>query len=282
MTFLATLQRYKFPLSGVILLLAALYWRIIPDMVQQWYQDENYSHGFIVPVIAGYFLWQRWPDLKNTRVEPSNLGLAVIAWGLLQLLIAWFCTEYFSMRSSLIVLLAGVTLYLFGKGVLKEMALPLGYLFFMVPIPYIIYDMVAFPLKLFVTKISVEFLRILGVVVIREGNIIMFPMTTLEVADACSGVRSLFSLLAIAVAYIFLIKMSVLRRWIIVLSAVPIAVSANALRVIITGILAQWWGEKAAEGFFHEFAGMVIFLLAMVMLVVFGEFLRRIGRTTHD
>jgi exosortase len=282
MTFSESLQRYRLQLFFVLSLLAALYYRIVPDMVNDWLHDENYSHGFIVPIIAGYFLWQRWPDLKNKNVAPSNLGLVVIVWGLLQLLIAWFGTEYFTMRSSLIVLLAGMTLYLFGCEVLKGMALPLGYLIFMVPIPYIIYDMVAFPLKLFVTKVSVAFLKIVGVVVLREGNIIMFPTTTLEVADACSGIRSLISLLAIAVAYSFVMKTSNARRWIIVLSAVPIAVATNAMRVIITGILAQWWGAKAAEGFFHEFAGMVVFALAIVMLVSIGELLKRTGGATHD
>ena len=162
------------------------------------------------------------------------------------------------------------------------MALPLGYLIFMVPIPYIIYDMVAFPLKLFVTRVSVACMKIVGVVVVREGNIIMFPTTTLEVADACSGIRSLISLLAIAAAYSFVMKTSNSRRWIIIFSAIPIAVATNALRVIVTGILAQWWGAKAAEGFFHEFAGMAVFVLAMVMLVSFGELLRRVGRAQHE
>jgi exosortase len=166
--------------------------------------------------------------------------------------------------------------------ILKGMSLPLGYLLFMVPIPYIIYDMLAFPLKLFVTKVSVAFLKIVGVVVMREGNIIMFPTTTLEVADACSGIRSLISLLAIAAAYAFLMKTSTGRRWLIIFSAIPIAVATNALRVIVTGILAQWWGAKAAEGFFHEFAGMTVFLLAMVMLAAFGEVVRRGGGATHD
>lgn len=282
MTFHESLKLYRLQLILVLPLLAGMYYRIVPDMVKDWYNDENYSHGFLVPIIAGYFLWQRWPDLKNRHIKPDALGLVVIFVGVLQLLVAWLGTEFFIMRTSLIVLLAGMTLFWFGREVLKGMALPLGYLTFMVPVPYIIYDMAAFPLKLFVTRVSVAFLKIMGVVVMQEGNIIMFPTTTLEVADACSGIRSLISLLAIAAAYSFLIRTSNVRRWIIVISAVPIAVATNALRVIVTGILAQWWGAKAAEGFFHEFAGMAVFLLAMVMLVSFGAVLRRAGGPPHE
>jgi len=282
MTFNESLKKYRLQLILILPLLVGMYYRIVPDMVKDWYHDENYSHGFLVPIIAGYFFWQRWPDLKERLVKPDGLGLVVIVWGVFQLLVAWLGSEYFTMRTSLIVLLAGMTLFWFGREVLTGMALPLGYLIFMVPIPYIVYDMVAFPLKLFVTKVSVAFLKIVGVVVVREGNIIMFPTTTLEVADACSGIRSLISLLAIAVAYSFLMKTSNIRRWIIIFSAIPIAVATNALRVIVTGILAQWWGAKAAEGFFHEFAGMVVFVLAMVMLVLCGELLRRIGGATHE
>lgn len=282
MTFYESLKHHRLQLMLVLPLLAGMYFRIVPDMVKDWYHDENYSHGFLVPVIAGYFLWQRWPELKNRLVKPDGLGLLVIIWGVFQLLVAWFGTEYFSMRTSLIVLLAGMTLFWFGREVLRGMALPLGYLIFMVPIPYIIYDMIAFPLKLFVTRVSVSFLKLVGVVVMREGNIIMFPTTTLEVADACSGIRSLISLLALATAYAFLMKTSNVRRWIIIFSAVPIAVATNALRVIVTGILAQWWGASAAEGFFHEFAGMAVFAMAMVMLVAFGELLRRAGGPHHE
>jgi len=274
MTFIEALHRYKYHLGGVLLLLAVMYYKIVPDMVSDWYHDENYSHGFLVPIIAGYFLWQRWPDLKLRPVKPSVMGLVLIIYGLLQLLVAWFGVEYFTMRSSLIVLLAGVILFWFGREILKCVALPIGYLIFMVPIPYIIYDMVAFPLKLFVTRVSVAFMKMVGVVVMREGNIIEFPTTTLEVADACSGIRSLISLLAIAVAYAFVLKTTTTRRWIIIFSAIPIAVVTNMLRVIVTGILAQWWGAKAAEGFFHEFAGMTVFVLAMVMLVAVGALVK--------
>lgn len=275
MTFKEALMHYRLQLVGLLLVLVALYWQVVPEMVLQWQKDENYSHGFLVPLIAGYFFWQRWPELRERLVQPSNLGLAVIVWALLQLLVAWLGTEYFTMRSSLIVLLAGMTLFLFGWELLKGMALPLGYLIFMVPIPYIIYDMVAFPLKLFVTKASVWTLKLAGVVVMREGNIIMFPATTFEVADACSGIRSLLSLLALAVAYAFVISIPARMRVLLIVSALPIAVFTNALRVIVTGFLAQWWGAKAAEGFFHEFAGLAVFALAMVLLVAFGALLKR-------
>ena len=278
MTLAEAIRSTRIHLSLTLCLLVMLYYRIVPDMVLDWYKDDNYSHGFLVPIIAGYFLWQRWPELKEKVVKPEGMGLALMLLALLQLTIAWLGSEYFTMRSSLIVLLAGLALYLFGREVLKGLALPLGYLIFMVPIPYIIYDAVAFPLKLFITKASVATLQMMGVIVMREGNIIMLPTTTLEVADACSGIRSLMSLLALAAAYAFMIQTSNLKRAILIVSAVPIAIFTNGLRVIVTGILAQWWGAKAAEGFFHEFAGLAVFALAMVILVAEGALLRRIGR----
>jgi exosortase len=277
MTLAESLKTYRLQLIGAILLLAVLYQRIIAYMAKQWYMDENYSHGFIVPLIAGFFLYERREALKKALVVPWKPGLAVIALGLGQLTLGVLATEYFTMRSSLIVLLAGMVLYWFGREVLKGMALPLCYLIFMVPLPYIIYDAIAFPLKLFVTKASVGFLHLIGITVLREGNIIMFPSITLEVADACSGMRSLVSLIAFGVAYAFFTKNTNLKRWIIIVSAIPIAIFTNAVRVVVTGILAQYWGAQAAEGFFHEFAGLAVFALAIVMLVGVGAVLGKSG-----
>lgn len=278
-TFSDELRQRKLHLAVILFTAAFAYHRVVPDMVRQWYRDDNYSHGFLVPLVAGYFLMQLWPKVRETEAEPDGtLGLAVVILSQIQLFLAWLASEYFTMRSSLVILIAGVTLLFFGRRILKSLALPIGYLVFMVPIPYIIYDSVAFPLKLFISKVSVAFLRMIGVVVLREGNIIMLPSTTLEVADACSGIRSLMSLLALAVAYAFVVHLSTARRWILICSAVPIAVATNAMRVIVTGILAQWWGARAAEGFFHEFAGLAVFALAMVLLVAEGALLRRWGR----
>lgn len=279
-TFSEFIKTYRFHLLFLLVLLTVLYANIVPDMVMQWYQDDNYSHGFIVPIIAGYFIYTRREELMAAEVNPWTPGLILIVAGIIQLLVAWLGVEYFTMRSSLIVIIAGLVLYFFGKKVFSIALLPICYLIFMVPLPYIIYDALAFPLKLFVTKVSVASLQLIGVIVMREGNIIMFPSTTLEVADACSGIRSLMSLMALSVAYAYFLSISNFKRWIVIVSAVPIAIITNAMRVIVTGILAQWWGAKAAEGFFHEFAGLAVFALAMVLLVSLGVLLGRERRQT--
>lgn len=265
-TLQETINRYGLWLLAVPLVLAAVYAPIIQRMVANWYIDDNYSHGFLIPVIAGWFVWQDREGLKQTEVVPSNWGLAVILLGLAQLIIAWLGSELFNMRLSLIVVLAGCILYLFGTKVFKRLRLPLGYLVLMVPWPYIIYDKLAFPLKLFVAKVSVWSLRIMGYAVWREGNIISFPNVVLEVADACSGLRSLVSLIAISVTLAFLVLKSAWSRWLLVLLAIPFAVLTNMLRVIVTGMLARHFGRAAAEGFFHEFAGLAVFAMAMVFL----------------
>lgn len=152
--------------------------------------------------------------------------------------------------------------------------MPLGYLLLMVPLPYLVYDAVAFPLKQLVTGISVACLNGMGVVVLREGNILLFPNVTLEVADACSGIRSLTSLVALSIAFAWAAGTTPWRRWAIAASAVPLAIGTNALRVVLTGLLAQHWGGEAARGFFHESAGLAVFAAGTVLLAAFGMLLR--------
>ena len=270
-----------FPKVNLCLALAAIglvYSTIVPGMVEDWYNDPNYSHGFLVPLISVYFLSENWGALKVTPLRPSNLGLPVIIGSLLLLMLGYIGTEYFTMRSSLVFLLAGIVLYWLGWAVLRLTSLPIAFLIFMVPLPYIVYDSLAFPLKLLVTKASVGVLKILTIPVVSEGNIIMFPQTVLEVADACSGLRSLMSLVTLAVALAFMTQKTSLKRTILIVSAVPVAIVTNMFRVITTGVLANRYGAAAAEGFFHEFAGLAVFALAMVILFVEGAILKKVGR----
>lgn len=278
-TFSEFLQRNRWHVLMLLLCIAVTYRNVVPGMVSDWDNDPNYSHGFLVPLISAYFVWQSWAQIRNIKVRPSLFGLLVVVGSLALLILGYVGTEYYTMRSSLVFLLAGVILFWCGWAILRALALPVGFLLFMVPLPYIVYDAVAFPLKLMVAKFSVFSLKMLGVVVWRDGNIIRFPQTVLEVADACSGLRSLMSLLALAVAYAFISQTSNLKRTVLVLSAIPIAIFTNMVRVIVTGILAQYYGAAAAEGFFHEFAGFVVFAVAMVLLFLFGMLLHRWGKS---
>lgn len=275
MTLVQTLRAHRFELLALALLFGAMYHSIVYEMILDWKKDDNYSHGFLVPFIAGYLAYMRKDDLAAAVVRPCNAGLAVIAMGLVVLFFGWLGTEYFTMRSSLVIIIAGSVLYLLGWEVFKILLAPLCYLLLMVPIPYIIYDAAAFPLKLLVTEVSVLSMKALGIVVWQEGNILMFPNITLEVADACSGLRSIMSLLALGAAYAFVLHTKTRDRVILILSTLPIAIFTNCLRVIATGILAQYFGSAAAEGFFHEFAGLFVFGAAVVMFVALGTSLKR-------
>lgn len=270
-------QPRQWLLAGLLLLgILALYSGILQSMAAQWSEDPNYSHGFLVPFIAVYFVWLKKDTLLNLPIRSASTGLIVVAFAFFVLIAGIAAQEFFTQRSSLVLLLIGIVIFLYGWSWFKTLALPLGFLFFMIPLPYIVYDAMAFPLKLFVAKFSVIALKLMGVVVLREGNIIMFPTTVLEVADACSGLRSLMSLLALGVALSVVSQKKRGAMFLLVVLTIPIAVLTNMIRVIVTGYLAQYYGAAAAEGFFHEFAGMGVFLLAMVLLFVASGVLRKI------
>ncbi|MFV0422316.1 exosortase A [Oleidesulfovibrio sp.] len=261
-----------------LLLIAAVYHGIIYDMVMDWERDPNYSHGFLVPFISGYLLWLRRDLVRTSPVAPANSGIAILLFGIFMLLLGYGATEYMTMRTSMLVITGGMVAFVYGYPLLKAVLVPLGYLFFMVPIPYILYDAVAFPLKLFVAKVAVFGLKLCNLPVLREGNVIIFPNITLEVVDACSGMRSLMSLLALSTAYGFMFLKKPWQRVIIVIAAVPVAIATNVFRVFATGFLARHVGRKAAEGFFHDFAGLAVFVTAMVLIAAIGWLLGKGGR----
>ena len=260
-----------------ILVFGFLYWKTLYGMVMDWYVDENYSHGFLIPLISGYLLWQRKDVIKNVTLSPSNTGLPIVLMGLAVYLVGNVAGESFTMRISMLVVLMGTILFGYGITLFKTVSFPFFYLIFMIPLPYIFYDSIAFPLKLLVSKYSVGFLKIIGIPVLREGNVIQLVNTTLEVADACSGIRSIISLLALSMALAYFTQRGWIKKWILVVLAIPIAIFANSIRVIGTGILADRYGAGVAEGFFHEFAGLVIFGVAMVMLIFSAFILGRLG-----
>lgn len=263
--------------SGLVAAFLLTYAGILHKLITDWSKDPNYSHGFLIPFISAYFIWQKRAELRGVASQPSNWGMLLVLSGLALLLMGTLSGEYFTMRLSMLVVLAGVVVFARGFSFLRAVAFPFGFLIFMIPLPYLVYDALAFPLKMIVSKYSVEFLNLVGVPILREGNILHLPQTTLEVADACSGIRSMISLLALGAAMGYMFLDGFARRAALVFLAVPIAVLANGVRVVGTGLLAVHYGSRVAEGFFHESAGLVIFGVALVLMGVAMSVLGRIG-----
>ena len=259
------------------LLIGLLYYEVIRRLILQWVNDPNFSHGFFVPLFSVYLLWQRRERLSELQLRPSWTGLAVMAAAIALLVVGVLGAELFLSRTSLLLLLAGLVVQLLGWNWLQAMTFPLAFLFLMIPIPAILFNQIAFPLQLLAARMATAMLSLFGVPVLREGNVIQLASMSLEVVEACSGIRSLVSLLTLALIYGYLLEPSWLRRTLLALASIPIAVMANAVRVMGTGILGQYWDPDKARGFFHEFSGWVIFVLSLGMLFAFHTVLQKLG-----
>lgn len=260
--------------AGLVVLVAFLYYSILGFLVQDWWTDPNFSHGFFVPAFSIFVIWQRRKVLASIPVDPSWSGLGIIVLALLVYLLGVIGAELFLSRSSFILLLAGLVIYFLGWGYFRALMFPWAFLFLMVPLPTLVLSEVTFPLQFFASKLASSLLALVGVPVLREGNIIQLPTMSLEVVEACSGIRSLVSLVTLAVIYGYLMESGRAFRVILALAAVPIAIAANSLRVMGTGLLGLYWGPEKAEGFFHTFSGWVIFILALGMLFALHRVLR--------
>jgi exosortase len=247
-------------------LLSALYFRVLGRLVTEWWQDPDTSHGFLVPPFAAYLAWTNRERIRAAKIQPSWAGVAIIAFGLAMLVLGEYGAELFVSRVSLVVVLAGLTLCFGGSHLLKELRFSLLVLLLAIPLPAIIYNQVTFPLQILASKTASDLLPLFGVPVLREGNVIVLPMMRLEVAEACSGIRSLVSLFTLAIFYGYFLEKSVLRRTILALSSIPIAIGANAVRILGTGLCVQYWDPDKAMGFFHEFSGWVVFVVSLSCL----------------
>lgn len=247
-----------------------LYAPILSGLIADWWDDPNYSHGFLVPLLSAYFAWQRREKLAQIAPQTNWWGMVVLLGGLAVLLVGNIGAEYFLMRSSMIMVITGLVLYLCGLPYLRTLAFPIAFLLFMIPLPAIVLNKITFPLQLLAARLSTESLQFIGFPVYREGNIIFLPHTTLEVVEACSGIRSLVSLTALAVVFAYMTQRRVWKRVLLVISAIPIAIVANAFRIWGTGVLAHLYGTRVAEGFYHSFAGWMVFVAAFGMLLVEG------------
>jgi exosortase len=282
--------------------LGFVYFSVLRKLGYDWWTDENYSHGLLIPFIIGYILWVDRDRLSSVPYNPSLLwgGLMVVL-AILGLWVGTAGSELYVQRISLVLMLAGIVVYFWGSRLLRLLMVPLGLLILAIPIPAIIFNKIAFPLQIFASKCAVWAMRLFDIPVLRQGNVIeLMPKGAretrkLEVVEACSGIRSLMTLLTLAVVLAYFTRPrdpggdgtgGILNRvksfgfWrsvILVASAVPIAIFTNALRVSGTGVLAHYYGTEVADGFFHSFSGWVVYIVAFLLLFAVGWLLDRIG-----
>jgi exosortase len=243
-----------------------LYWNVVAKLVADWWTDDNYSHGFLIVPLAAFFAWERRRQLRHLHLRPSGIGLLIIIGSIATLIAGILGAELFLTRISIVGVIAGSILFLGGWQHLRVLSFPVLFLTLMVPLPSIIFNQIAFPLQLLASRFGEAALNVASIPVLREGNVIILAHTTLEVAEACSGIRSLVSLLTLGIVYGYFTDSRTWVRWTIALATVPIAIVTNGVRVAGTGIVAHYYGPELATGFMHDFSGWLMFIAAFALL----------------
>jgi len=274
--FKPTLQARWWQAIVLLVLVGWLYFSIVGRLAQQWTHDPNFSHGFFVPAFSLFVLWQERGRLSALPVKPSWTGLPIVLLALCVLVLGNLGAELFLSRTSLLVLIAGLVIFFLGWQYFRAVLFPWAFLLLMIPIPSILFNQITFPLQLLASKVASDVLPLAGVPVLREGNVIGLPLMQLEVAEACSGIRSLLSLATLTIIYGYLMETRIWIRVLLALASVPIAVAANSFRIVGTGLLVQYWDPEKAEGFFHLFSGWLIFVMSLAMLFALHKLLRTI------
>jgi len=272
-----SLSRKTVTLGLCLIAFAAAYGNVIVRLVHDWANDGNYTHGFVLVPIAVFLVYRQWPVLRRLPGEPSASGLFLVTAALAQLVTGSIAAEQFMMRTSLVLFLAGTVVFLWGWRHLRATGFPFALLLLTIPLPAIIFNEIAFPLQLLASRVGVDVLQVSGVPALREGNVIVLAHTQLEVAEACSGLRSLVSLFSLGLLYAYFSPANAWGRIVITLLTIPIAILTNALRVAGTGVAAHWYGPEAATGLLHTFSGWLVFTASLAIFMAAGAVVARVA-----
>jgi len=254
-------------LGFIALLFLLLYAPVYPSLVDTWLNDSNNSHGLLVPFIFLYLVWMLKDEIKATELRSSLVGLVILAVSLAIYFASFVGDLAFPARITMITTLAGLVLYTCGWQVFKLLLFPILFLFFMVPVPVTILGLIAFPLQLFVSDLSANLIDWYGIPVYQEGNLLFFARYSFEVTEACSGIRSMVSFLTLGALFAYFARDSWTKSALLVLSAIPLAILVNLIRVTGTGILANYFGNRVAQGFLHDFSGFVVFGIGVLLML---------------
>ena len=270
----------KFRFIILLFLWVIAFYPILPGLLSTWVNHSNNSYGMLVPLISLYFIWQKKRRLRLDQVAHSNWGVVIFISSIVVYLLSYAGDVAVIARSMMVFSLMGLVLFTLGKKNFKQLLFPLLFLLFMVPIPDSILIEVGLPLQLIASDISALVLRTLSIPVYQEGNMLYFAQTQLEVAEACSGIRSISALVMLSVIFCHVLRHSWWKKSILLLSTVPLGMLLNIIRVSSIGLLAHFFGANVARGFLHEFSGIAIFITAFIVLYLEFSLVSRIGVTS--
>ncbi len=256
----------------------AAYFGGLSDLVTRWNNQEEYGHGYFIPLITLWFLWSRKSALIASIGESSWVGPALIAIATIGLILGELSAIFVLIQFGFLLTAIGLILSYGGKSLLKVSWLPIAFLLFAIPLPYFVGAQLSWRLQLISSELGVSFLRLLGNSVFLEGNVIDLGVYKLQVVEACSGLRYLYPLLSISFLMAYMFKAALWKRALVFISAIPITIVMNSARIAMVGILVNHWGNNQAEGFLHYFEGWIIFMICLLILVAEILILERFGQ----
>lgn len=264
---------YGLAIAGAVI--AFLYWRTVAVMQGIWEVDPNYSHGYLVPLVSGFFAWRAYklhglPARDEVPQSELTIGIIELAIGLGLHMIAWFANSPLLDMLALVGVLHGFLVILGGFVGARPYACAIMYLLFMAPLPVAIYQPIAIFMQQFVSSFSVATLQLFTIAAYREGYIVHVPGYTMEVGEACSGLRQLTAFLALSVAAAHLSDRRKWYKWALVMLSVPTAVASNCVRVTLTGVIMMVAGQEAAEGVWHTLEGLAVFIVGIGLFLAFA------------
>lgn len=253
--------------SSCLVLLLITYIPTLLWMVDRWSAPESYyGHGFLIPLVSAFFILQKRSLLQKERISGSLSGLFIVLGALVVHIICALLKVYSVSGFSFVFALYGLTLFFFGKEFTRHLIFPIFFLLAMIPLPLVLIGNLTVKLKLFVAQVATILLNNIGFPSIREGSMIKMPNSYVMVEAPCSGLRSLISLITLGLIFSYVIKASYIKKAVLFLSSIPIALATNVIRVTMLGIVNDLYGEKVAMGFFHDFSGFMMFAIAFVCL----------------
>jgi exosortase D (VPLPA-CTERM-specific) len=258
---------YSIVFASIAVLLALFTFHdALLELVHRWTVQEEYSHGFLIPVIVAWLLWARRDALVESIGQPSWTGVALILLAAAMHIVGKLSALYFLSQIGFIVALIGVVLGLGGYSLFKVTIIPIVFLLFAIPLPYFIDAVLSFQLQLISSQLGTFFIRLLQIPVYLEGNVIDLGVYKLQVVEACSGLRYLYPLMSLGFLAAYLFQAPLWQRAVVFLSTIPITIVMNSFRIGVVGVLVNYWGPQDADGFLHMFEGWIIFVACAGML----------------